>query len=71
MGEQKRNRSITVTFLKGFEEEHKYINKLKEKGINRSFWICQAIREKIDKEQAENNMIRDLEQRILRPRRNI
>ncbi len=64
MKEQKRKRSITVTFLKGFEEEHEHVSKLKEEGINRSFWICQAIREKINREETENNLIEELMKRV-------
>lgn len=68
---EQRRRSITVTFLKGFEEENKHVSKLKERGINRSFWICQAIREKIDREKTENNLIEDLTKRVANLERSI
>lgn len=62
--EQKRSRSMTVTFLKGFEEEHKYVSQLKENGINRSHWICQAIREKMEIDKIENELVMRLEQNV-------
>lgn len=64
MEKKRRSRTVTITFLKGFEEEHKYVSKLKGKGINRSFWICQAVREKISRDETRDNLIEDLEYRI-------
>ena len=64
MEQRKRNRAITITFSKGFEEELEYVLTLKEKGINRSFWICQAVREKMQKDKIENELIVRLEQNV-------
>ncbi len=58
------SRSITMTFLKGFEEEFDYVSKLKKQGINRSHWICTAVKEKIEKDKARSKEMEKLKEDV-------
>lgn len=55
---------LTINFSKEFDKEYKYVCGLNDEGLSRSYWICTAIREKIDREQSENKAIQNLEDRI-------
>lgn len=61
---RRRNRSITMTFLKGFENEFEYVSELKSKGINRSHWICLAVKEKIEKDKEKRERVQKLEREL-------
>jgi len=61
---EKPKSPISISYDKEYKNEYDYVNKLKEKGINKRFWIYQAIREKMQRESNEKEVISELVDRI-------
>lgn len=60
----RKHRALTITFNKSFDKELEYVIALAEKGINRSIWICQAIKEKIESQKEFEDRLDRLEKEI-------
>ena len=61
---EKPKSPISISYCGEYLEEYNYVNNLKDKGINKRFWIYQAIREKMQKEENEKEVISELVSRI-------
>ncbi len=63
--EKQKRKPVVVSFSENFQKQHDFIHSLPiNTGISKSFWICQAIEEKMIKDQVENKLILELQDQI-------
>jgi hypothetical protein len=79
--EKKEQFTVVVSFSKKFRDEYAFINELDKENINRSGWICEAIREKrlnterdekrIEMLENQMDLIKDLQEEIIKLRKEV